>query len=130
MAHSTRQSNETFDEISKFIWKYLEARDWQHSSARDIATSISLEASELLEHYQWSDNPLADKKVLAAELADILIYSFQFAGIHGIDITDAIRKKLATSAKKYPPELFKNKGLADQHAAWIQAKASYKKESL
>ncbi len=137
MAHSNKpqtikQSNVTFDEISKQVWKHLEDRDWDQIPARDIAISLSLEANELLEHFQWSDNLPTDedKEALAAELADVLIYAFQFAGLHGIDMAAAIRKKLAKSAKKYPAELFKGKDLAAIRKAWVTAKTNYKKEGL
>lgn len=129
MTHLATQSNDSFNEISQLVWKHLEERDWQHSPAKDIAVSISLEANELLEHYQWSDSPPTDTEAMAAELADVLIYAFQFAGLHHIDMAAAIRKKLAKSAQKYPAEQFKGKEKTDRRQAWLDAKARHKKEN-
>lgn len=124
------QSNTTLEEINKLVWDHLEAHDWLGLAPRGLATSIALEAAELLEHYQWEDEPVGDKEALAAELADVLIYAFEFAQVLDIDIADAIRKKLAKAAQKYPAEAFKGKDAAAQRAAWLDAKLNYKKEGL
>ena len=125
-----KQSNKTFQDINQIIWDYLEARDWHKNPPRGLATSILLEASELLEHYQWRDEPVGNKEELAEELADIFIYAFQFAQITDINITEAIGKKLIKSGKKYPAETFKGKGAAERTASWLDAKVNYKKEGL
>lgn len=127
---SPKQSSLSFDDISLTIWKHLEERDWHNGDPRALAISIALEANELLEHYQWSDKPVGDKKALAEELADIFIYAFQFAQQQDIDITEAIQQKLAKAAIKYPAKDFKGKRDTDRHEAWINAKTSYKKEGL
>ncbi len=123
-------SDVTFKEIADLIQKHLEERGWEHNPPRGLATSIALEASELLEHYQWSDKPVGNKDELAGELADIFIYAFQFAQVNNIDIPAAITKKLAEAAKKYPAEKFKGKDMAQQRAAWIEAKLNHKKQGL
>lgn len=125
-----QQSDTTFEAINRLIWKHLEERGWTTNKARDIATSISLEASELLEHYQWSDQPVGSREELAAELADIFIYAFQFAQLHDIDIAEAIRLKLKKSAAKYPAEKFKGKKQGEKRAAWLESKKQYRKEGL
>ncbi len=125
-----RQSDMTFNEINKIIWDYMVARDWHHNPPRGLATSIALEAGELLEHYQWTDAPVGTKEELAEELADIFLYAFQFAQVNGIDITEAIQKKLEKSGKKFPAEKFKGKNKADWHNAWIKAKLDHKKKGL
>jgi NTP pyrophosphatase (non-canonical NTP hydrolase) len=123
-------STTTITELSNMVWQYLEERDWHTASARSTATSIVLEASELLEHYQWSDKPVGNKEELAEELADILNYCLEFARKHDIDITTAITAKLTKSAKKYPAEKFKNKDAESNRIAWIEAKTAHKKTSL
>ena len=127
---SPTQSSESFDEISHVIWNHLEERDWLDAVPRNLATSIVLEASELLEHYQWADEPVGSKQALADELADIFIYGFQFAHINEIDIAEAIRHKLAKAAKKYPASHFKGKQGAERSKAWMEAKTKYKKDGL
>lgn len=129
VAHS-KQSDESFDTISKLIWKHLEDRDWHSLPPRSLAISLSLEANELLEHYQWSDKPVGDREALASELADIIIYAFEFAQQTDIDIADAIKQKLKKSADKYPAELFKGKTGDDRRSTWLDAKQRYKKDGL
>lgn len=124
------QSNTTFDEVCQTLWQYLNEREWQDNPSRALAISIALEASELLEHYQWHDESVGDHDALASELADIFIYAFQFAMKNDIDIADAIHGKLEKAAKKYPAKIFKGKTPEERSAAWIDAKLHYKKDSL
>lgn len=124
------QSNTSFEAINQLIWNHLEERDWHRNPPRGLATSIALEASELLEHYQWSDKPVGSQADLASELADIFIYAFEFAQVTGIDITAAIQTKLKEAAQKYPAEEFKGKQ-GDAHGeAWVQAKLRHQKQGL
>jgi dCTP diphosphatase len=125
-----QQSDITFEEISQIIWKHLEERDWQHNPSRGLAISIALEASELVEHYQWHDKPVGSKDELGEELADIFIYAFQFAQAEGIDIPTAIKAKLIKAGKKYPAKAFKGKSSAERKKAWIDAKLHHKKKGL
>ncbi len=130
MKKSARKSSATFDDISQQIYQHLEDRDWLDNSSRSLATSIVLEASELLEHYQWHDKPVGKKEELAEELADIFIYAFEFAIANDIDIPEAIRLKLDKAAKKYPAEAFKNKPQAEREKNWIDSKLKHRKEGL
>ncbi|HSX35420.1 MAG TPA: MazG-like family protein [Patescibacteria group bacterium] len=125
-----KQQAITFDEINELIWKHAEARDWHHNPPHTLAISIVLEATELLEHYQWSDKPEGKKEDLAAELADIFIYAIEFAQVNNIDIVEAIRQKLQKSAEKYPAENFKGKSSKASHKAWIDAKLNHRKTGL
>jgi NTP pyrophosphatase (non-canonical NTP hydrolase) len=61
---------------------------------RNLAISLSLEAAEVLEHYQWGDDS-TDKEALAGELADVALYLLQLAHIEGIDLEQAINKTIA-----------------------------------
>lgn len=123
-------SNSTFNEIQSEINSHLQERDWLDNDSRSLAISLSLEASELLEHYQWSKDAVGSKDDLAGELADIFIYAFEFANKNGIDVPTAIRHKLAKAAQKYPAHDFKGKSKAEQEANWISRKTDYKKEGL
>jgi len=127
--NTPHQSTETFDEVAQAIWNYLSARDQHHDSPRGLAISIALEASELLEHYQWreeSDN----SEAIAEELADIFIYAFTFALGQDIDIAAAIHRKLKKAALKYPAKDFKGKTANEREAARLNAKLHYRKEGL
>jgi dCTP diphosphatase len=119
---SPRQSDITFEEINQLIWKHLVERDWHHNPPRGLATSIALEAAELLEHYQWTDEPVGGKEDIAAELADVLIYSFELAQALDIDIAAAIKAKLLKAATKYPAEQFKGKDSDEKKRAWLKAR--------
>lgn len=122
------QSDVTFEEVNQLIWKHLVERDWHHNPPRGLATSIALEAAELLEHYQWRDEPVGSKEEIAAELADVLIYSFQLAQALDIDLTAAIKDKLAKAAKKYPAEQFKGKDNDEKKEAWLKAKLEHREQ--
>lgn len=61
---------------------------------RNLAISLSLEAAEVLEHYQWSESCL-DKNALAGELGDVALYLLQLASVEGIDLDQAIRDTIA-----------------------------------
>jgi NTP pyrophosphatase (non-canonical NTP hydrolase) len=121
-----KQADVTFEEINQRVWKHLVDRDWHHNPPRGLATSIALEAAELLEHYQWQDEPIGKKEEVAAELADILIYAFEFAQSQEIDIVAAMRAKLAEAAKKYPAEQFKGKDEDTKRQAWLSAKQAHR----
>ncbi len=123
-------SDTTFNEIQAAITKHLQERDWLDNDSRSLAISLSLEASELLEHYQWHDKPVGSTHDLGEELADIIIYAFEFAHKNGIDIPAAVRDKLAKAAVKYPAENFKGKSTAEKEAQWLESKLNHKKEGL
>jgi NTP pyrophosphatase (non-canonical NTP hydrolase) len=62
-------------------------------TSKNLAISLVLEATEVLEHYQWSESP-PDKAELASELADVLLYLLQIASLNGIDLGEAVMAKL------------------------------------
>lgn len=128
--HHQPQSNATFDEINQLIWQHLAEREWTNNAPRGLATSIVLEATELLEHYQWSDEPVGNKQALGEELADILIYCFEFAQKLDIDMAEAIKDKLIKAALKYPAVAFAGKSATEKHQAWLDAKVHHQKEGL
>jgi NTP pyrophosphatase (non-canonical NTP hydrolase) len=97
------------EEIRHLIRDFRDARDWaQFHNPKNLACSISIEANELLEHFQWKtlEESLVvtdDKKVqIAHEIADVAIYLIELADNLGIDLVRAIREKLAQNAAKYP----------------------------
>ncbi|KTT85768.1 nucleotide pyrophosphohydrolase [Mammaliicoccus sciuri] len=100
-------------EILKEINQFRDERNWrQFHNEKDLSLSISLEAAELLELFQWksSEEVVSNKQErLAEELADVLIYSYMLADNLDFDINDIIRKKLKKNAEKYPVEKSKNR---------------------
>lgn len=100
------------------ILKFRDDRDWkQFHNPKDLAISISLEAAELLEVFQWSgtDVVCADKKdKIAEELADVLVYCTLMADACGLDIDEIVQKKMEQNNKKYPVE--KAKGKSDKYS--------------
>ena len=66
---------------------------------RNLAISLSLEANEVLEHFQWQAD-LKDKGEFASELADVGLYLLQLASISGIDLERAMLEKLETNASR------------------------------
>ncbi len=113
------------------VTEFSKARRWDETnSPKDLAISISLEASELLEHFQWREESIGDKQELASELADIIIYAIQFANKYDIDIPTAVQKKLEKSNKKYPVEIFQIEDGEERDKAWYNAKKNYKKDTM
>ncbi len=66
---------------------------------RNLAISLSLEANEVLEHFQWTEKP-ADRDELASELADVMLYLMQLASIIGIDLEAAVLDKLKANSDR------------------------------
>ena len=92
------------NEIIKRLNEFREARNWKQFHTPDnLAKSISIEASELLENYQWgSQNANIDN--IKDEVADVFIYLLLLCDEFGIDIIDATNKKIDINEKKYPVE--------------------------
>lgn len=88
------------------ILDFRDSRDWkQYHSGKDLSISISLEASELLEIFQWSKEEVdkIDKlENIKEELADILIYSIMLADYYNLNVDEIIESKLIKNLKKYP----------------------------
>ncbi len=95
-----------FEEARKAALEFRDEREWaQFHNPKDLAASISIEASELLECFQWSGaDTSADgrEQRLREELADVLIYGIYMADAIGADIPQIIDEKLRLNAAKYP----------------------------
>lgn len=100
---------ETVDRIRKFT----EDRDWDkfHSPA-NLAKSIVIEAAELLECFQWSDEEY-DIEHIKEELADVLVYSQNLLDKLELDADDIVNMKMEQNEEKYPVD--KAKGKADKY---------------
>lgn len=90
------------------INQFRDDRDWRKfHNEKDLAISISLEASELLELFQWKNSEEVVEKSLQEireELADVFIYSFMMADNLNLDVEEIIKSKLDLNEQKYPVE--------------------------
>ena len=97
-----------FDELNQWMKKFNDDRDWnQFHTPTNLGKSISIEANELLECYQWNDD--ADLNDVKEELADVMNYCIQMAQVLGLDIVDIINEKMDKTEKKYPIDTSKGK---------------------
>jgi NTP pyrophosphatase (non-canonical NTP hydrolase) len=97
-------------ELSEKMDQFVRAQGWyapgspKPQTARNLAISLAIEAAEVLEHFQWQEQP-ADRDALAAELADVALYLLQIASVSGIDLERAILQKLdVNAARKWKAE--------------------------
>lgn len=100
------------EELNQRIKRFNDDRDWnQFHTPSNLAKSISIEANELLECYQWSED--ADIASVKEELADVMNYCLQLAQVLNVDIIDIIQEKMDKNEKKYPVD--KAKGVATKY---------------
>ena len=96
------------DKLKELIREFNEERDWdQFHTPENLAKSISIEAGELLECFQWNSN--FDKEEVCNELADVINYCIVLADKLGVDIEEIVLKKLEKTKLKYPVEKAKGK---------------------
>ena len=96
--------------LTDLVMTFSKERGWQQrpDAQKDLAISVSLEAAELLEHFQWvADDDIATRVAehrddIADEVADVVIYALQFAAYCDIDLGAAIENKMKKNAEKYP----------------------------
>ena len=91
------------DAVAQKLRAFSEERDWdQFHTPENLAKSISIEAAELLECFQWS--PDEDPQAVKEELADVLTYCYFLAMKVGLEPDQIVLEKLAVTAQKYPVE--------------------------
>lgn len=96
------------EETKQCIRKFISDRNWdQFHTPGNLAKSVSIEAGELLECFQWNDNEYNLQHV-KEELADVMIYCQQLADKLGLDDDEIICEKMVMNAKKYPVEKARN----------------------
>lgn len=109
-------NNMTQETINQIL-KFRDDRDWkQFHNPKDLAISISLEASELLEVFQWSGaDTSSNNKIeeIKEELADVVNYCVLMADACGLDLDEIVQTKIEKSNEKYPVE--KSKGKSDKY---------------
>ena len=100
------------ENLMKEIKQFNDERDWdKFHSPENLAKSISIEAGELLECFQWNNN--YDKDELKYEIADVMNYCILLCHQIGVDPKQIVLEKMDISAKKYPVE--KAKGVSTKY---------------
>jgi dCTP diphosphatase len=106
---SPKRSHDSIDTLRDKLRQFAAERDWdQFHSPKNLAMALSVEAAELLEHFQWLSD--AESAALAPErrvkvreeLADVLLYLIRLADKLDIDLATAAADKLNVNAQKYP----------------------------
>lgn len=100
---------DSLQELRDALREFAAARDWdQFHSPKNLAIAVSVEAAELLEHFQWTaDNqsallPPDSAAQVEEEMADVLLYLIRLADKLEIDLLSAARRKMALNAERYP----------------------------
>jgi NTP pyrophosphatase (non-canonical NTP hydrolase) len=97
------------EELTQAMHDFVDGRGWYQldsskpQTPKNIACSLVIEAAEVLEHFQWSEE-LRDHEALAGELADVALYLLQLASILGINLEQAILDKLALNTSRTWPD--------------------------
>ena len=125
--------------IEREVHKYLKERGWDNLLPGNIAKSISIEAAELLELFQWTNNTIEETKKdtqkmeeIKKELADVFIYAFDMAVLLDIDTEKIIKEKLEYVKKKYPAALMRKNSKKGSGSGsdieYLRIKKSYRKK--
>ena len=86
-------------ELTQRMDAFVKSKGWygegtkRPQTPKNLSISLALEAAEIMEHFQWRED-VKDKEELAGELADVMLYLLQLASVTGIDLEDAVLKKL------------------------------------
>jgi NTP pyrophosphatase (non-canonical NTP hydrolase) len=103
------QGGQTMDRLREQVRKFADARDWaQFHTPKNLAMALAVEAAELMEHFQWltprqsAALPAGEKRAVAQEIADVLIYLVRLSDVLGVDPLAAAFAKLWVNARKYP----------------------------
>ena len=97
-----------YKQLLEKIKKFNNDRDWdQFHSPDNLAKSISIEAGELLECFQWNNE--YDLENVTDEMADVFVYLLDLANKLNIDLLDVTDKKIDKNAEKYPVDKAKGK---------------------
>ena len=92
-------------ELTARMHKLVASKGWyaagtkRPQTPKNLSISLALEAAEILEHFQWREDA-KDKDELASELADVTLYLLQLASVTGIDLEQAVLKKLEVNASR------------------------------
>ena len=111
-------TRDNLEDLRRRMAKFAAERDWDpFHNPKNLAMALAGEAGELMEHFQWltpeASRDLANEPEklaeVADELADVIGYSFALANELGIDVSSAIRAKMAKNVQKYPAEKYRGR---------------------
>src|SRR5919197_1539471 len=111
-------SSTTLADLRDLVRRFVDERDWrQFHTPKNLAMSLAIEAAELMEHFQWltpeqSRAMAGDAGKVAEvgeELADVLCYALAMANELGLDVADAVARKMVKNAVKYPAEEYRGR---------------------
>ena len=99
------------DRLARLLRDFMQERDWaKFHSPKNLTMALSVEAAELMEHFQWleeeesRDLPPEKQAAVRDEMADVLIYLVRRADELGVDLLDAAERKLARNRERYPAD--------------------------
>ena len=108
----------TLAELRRIVAEFVDRRDWhQFHTPKNLAMSLSIEAAELMEHFQWltaeQSRAVAERperlSAVADELADVLCYVLAMANELGLDLSTALRHKMDRNEAKYPASQYRGR---------------------
>lgn len=101
----------TIQDLRAEVHQFNDDRDWHRfHTPKNVAASIVIEAAELLERFQWTDEPAPDQLPrLVEELADVVIYCLTLSNVLDIDLSQAVRQKLARNNARYPADEYRGR---------------------
>jgi dCTP diphosphatase len=103
-------STVTIRELKTIVNEFVAERNWEpFHHPKNLAMSISIEAAELMEHFQWTSSTDVYQHVdndspIAQEIADVLAYTLRMAEVLGVDLSQALELKMVRNRLKYPLE--------------------------
>jgi len=95
------------EDLVQEVKEFRDERNWKkYHTPKNLALSISIEAAELLELFQWKEDSMKniERERLEEEMADIMIYLLALSEITDVDLKKAVKTKLEKNKEKYPPE--------------------------
>jgi NTP pyrophosphatase (non-canonical NTP hydrolase) len=109
--HQITDQNTKVADLLNRMKQFRDQRGWGDQDPKDMAVSLVLEATELLEHFQWKTGEQVEeearlKGAIADELADVFWWIMTLADRLNLDVSQAFIRKMAKNAQKYPVEIF------------------------
>lgn len=102
-------SADSLDDLRERLRRFAAERDWQQfHTPKNLSMSVAIEAAEIMEHFQWLtptqsvELDSAQRRAVALEIADVLLYLVRLADVLDIDAIAAAREKIGLNAHKYP----------------------------
>ena len=98
----------TIDQLKSIMNQFVAERNWEaFHQPKNLAMSIAIESAELMEHFQWTNPiapsvPIGDDSPIAQEIADVLAYTLRIATVLGVDLSQALERKMVRNRAKYP----------------------------